>query len=135
MFTSVITSIEHDWKASFDSYSIEAEKNIAAWVKENAKEYGVDNLSASTCPVALSWYRTDFLFFFEEQVDQWVQAQNLDTKTCESVLKPSNGLHFKDAKNALYDRVAEKHHLDFIDYLIDCEVTSFESEDSVDEEY
>ena len=127
MFTSVITSIEHDWKASFDSYSIEAEKNIAAWVKENAKEYGVDNLSASTCPVALSWYRTDFLFFFWEQVEQWVQAQSL-IQTCDSVLKPSSGLRFQDAKKALYERVAEKHQMDFIDYLIRCEIESMRSE-------
>lgn len=51
------------------------------------------------------------------------------------VLKPSNGLHFKDAKNALYDRVAKKHEFDFIDALIDCEIARFESEDSIDEEY
>ena len=135
MITDTTTSTANDWKASFDSYAVEAEKNIAAWVKENAKEYGVDNLSTSTCPVVLSWYRTDFLFFFWEQVEQWVQAQGLDSKTCESVLKPSNGLHFKDAKDALYVRVAEKHQFDFIDALIDCEIARFESENSIDEEY
>ncbi len=135
MLTSTITSIAHDWKANFDSYAIEIEKNIDIWVKENAKEYRIDNLSTSTCPVVLSWYRTDFLFFFWEQVEQWVQAQGLDSKTCDSVLKPSNGLRFKDAKNALYDRVAKKHEFDFIDALIDCEIARFESEDSIDEEY
>ena len=127
MITIAITSIAHDWKASFDSYAIEVEKNVALWVKENAKEYGVDNLSTSTCPVLLSWYRTDFLFFFWEQVEQWVQAQSL-IQTCDSVLKPSSGLRFQDAKKALYERVAEKHQMDFIDYLIRCEIESMRSE-------
>jgi hypothetical protein len=128
MITSTITAIAHDWKASFDSYAIEVEKNIATWVKENAKEYGADRLNASICPAALSCYLTDFLFFFWEQVDQWVQAQGLDSKTYESVLKPSNGVHFKEAKSALYARVAKKHHLDVIKHLIDDEIARLRSE-------
>lgn len=135
MITNTITSIVHDWKASFDSYAIEVEKNIDVWVQENAKEYGVDSLNTSTCPAALSCYRTDFLFFFSEQINQWVQANGLDSTTCDAVLKPSKGLHFKDAVNALYARVEKKYQFDFIDYLIDCEIASFESEDNEYEAY
>lgn len=136
MMANTTTLIAHDWKASFDHYAIELEKNIDIWVKENAKEYGVDNLNASTCPVVLSWYRTDFQFFFLEQVNRWVQAQGLDMKTRNSVLKASNGVYFKDAENALYNRIAEKHQMDFIDYLIRCEIESMRSEyDDEEEEY
>jgi hypothetical protein len=132
MITNTINSTEHDWKASFDSHSIEAEKNIAAWVKENTKQYGVDSLSSSTCPALLSWYKTDFLFFFWEQINEWVQANGLDSTTCDVVLKPSKGLHFKNAVNALYARVEKKHQFDFIDYLIDCEIARLRSEDNDD---
>ncbi len=137
MITSTITSIAYDWKTSFDNYAIELGKNIDIWVKENIKEHGLENLNASTCPVLLSLYKTEFLYFFGEQINQWVEIQGLDPKTYESVLKPSNGLHFKDVESALYDRVSKKHQMDFVDYLIRCEIESIRSEydDEEEEEY
>jgi len=135
MVISTITSITEDWKASFDRYTIEAEKNIAVELAENAKHCGVDRLSSSTCPAALSWYCTEFLFLFWEQVNQWVKAQGLARETCNSILKPSNGLCFEEAANRWYARVAEKHQINFIKELIDCERARLQSEDGMDDEY
>ena len=134
MQQSALRSIFHDWKVSFDAYSIEVEKNIAIWVKENAKEYGVDRLNVLSCPAALSCYRTDFWYLFDEQVDQWIHNNGLDSKTCDTCLKQSDGFTFKDAVRNLYSRVAEKYQIDFIDHIIDCERSRLLSEIEDDEE-
>lgn len=135
MVIGATMSIMKDWKASFDRYAIEAEKNIAGVLAENAKHCGVDRLSSSTCPAGLSWYYTEFLFLFWEQVNQWVATQGLARETCNTVLKPANGLYFEEVVNRWYARVAEKHQINFIKHLIDCERARLQSEDGMDDEY
>ena len=135
MVIDATMSIMNAWKANFDRYTIEAEKNIAIVLAENAKHCGVDRLNSSTCPIGLSWYYTEFLFLFWEQVNQWVEAQGLARKTCNTILKPANRLCFEEVVNRWYARIAEKHQINFIKHLIDCERARLQSEDGMNEEY
>jgi hypothetical protein len=89
------------WKEKFFLFSIEVENKIAAWWKQNNRNYFYqhDNYRAA------EKFEEDFGLFFDDLIEAWAMGRD--------IVASGLAFDFRKASNALYIQMVEKYGLKF----------------------
>lgn len=96
-----IPADSHTWEECFSLFSVEIENKIAAWWKQNNRNYYCGHHSHR----AAENFEEDFGLFFDNLIEAWAMGRD--------IVASGLAFDFRKASNALYIQMVEKYGLKF----------------------